>query len=308
MSGLLRDHVAAVRAAWRHLAAAPGNFLMNVFVLAAAFLLPFAGLAALNNLRPMTAQLAAQPEISVFLAMATPRDKAVALERDLLRVARAADASARLVFVPREQALVRMKDRSGLSDALTALNLNPLPDAYVVTLPALATASMSSDVERAAKEIAALPGVETVQVDSLWIKRLAALVSLMQTVLTVLAAALGAVVVSVVFNTIRLQVLHQAAEIGVARLVGATDAFLRRPFYYAGALLGIGAGALALGLAALLLQPVNRTVTALAQLYASDFRFTPLDWPASMALVAIAGLLGLVGAALSVHRHLTRSP
>ncbi len=109
-----------------------------------------------------------------------------------------------------------------------------------------------------------------------------------------------------IFNTIRLQVMTQREEIEVSRLVGATDAFIHRPFYYSGALLGLCAGAVALGAVMLALQPLNRAITEFARLYASDFQLAPLGLAPTLALLAASALLGLAGAMLSVKRHLAR--
>jgi cell division transport system permease protein len=114
------------------------------------------------------------------------------------------------------------------------------------------------------------------------------------------------VVVAVVFNTIRLQVMTQYDEIEASRLLGATDDFIHRPFYYTGALLGACAGALALGVVAAGLQPMNQAVAAFAHLYGSEFLLTPLDAPAILVLLGLSALLGLLGAMLSVRRHLGR--
>ena len=96
------------------------------------------------------------------------------------------------------------------------------------------------------------------QVDSAWVKRLAALLGVLRLALLLLAVTLGMVVIAVVFNTIRLQVLTQRDEIAVSKLLGATDNFIHRPFYYTGALLGLCAGVVALGAVALSLQPAER--------------------------------------------------
>ena len=86
------------------------------------------------------------------------------------------------------------------------------------------------------KEIAGWPRVAHVQLDSAWVKRFDAFLRLARLALWMLAGIFAAGLIAVTFNTIRLQVLAQAAEIEVARLIGATDAFIRRPFYYFGAL------------------------------------------------------------------------
>lgn len=306
MRSWLRHHRFALAVAAGHLLKAPASFALNVLVVAIAFALPIAGLTLLENIRPVSAQLAVEPEISIFLGMQTSREQASALAPAIRRVLQQENAGGTLEFVPRERALAAMKDKSGLSDALAALGANPLPDGYVLKLPGLQDGASAARVDVLAQRLQALPGVETVQVDSAWIKRLAALLRILRLSLLLLAATLGVVVIAVVFNTIRLQVMTQREEIEVSRLVGATDAFIHRPFYYTGALLGTCAGAVAMGAVALALQPLNQAITEFARLYASDFQLAPLGVGATLSLLAISALLGLTGALLSVRRHLAR--
>ncbi len=303
-----RFQALALRHATRHVVAAPGSFILNVLVVAIALALPFAGLSLLENIRPVTEQLSVQPEISVFLQADTTREQAVAmapaLRQQLAQPQRAAIA-AKIIFMPRDKALETLKNKTGLSDALTTLGANPLPDAYVLKLTGFDIDA--SDVDRTAKGLQTLPHVDVVQVDSEWVKRLAALLRVLRLALLFLAVTLGVVVVAVVFNTIRMQVMTQYEEIAVSRLLGATDAFIHRPFHYTGAALGICAGALALGVVAAGLVPMNQAVAEFARLYGSEFRLAPLDWPASVVLLILSALLGLFGAMLSLRRHLDRT-
>jgi cell division transport system permease protein len=300
----LRQHRFALGAALAHVRKAPGSFLFNVLVVAIALALPFAGLTLLDNVRPMSEQLSVDPEISLFMKLDASREQAQAIAPKLRSMVR--DGRAKIAFVPREQALSTLKDKSGLSDVLETLGENPLPDSYVMKLEGFASASDAARVDAIAGQMRALPGVDTVQVDSAWVKRLAALLGVLRLALLLLATTLGMVVIAVVFNTIRLQVLTQREEIAVSKLLGATDGFIHRPFYYTGALLGLAAGAVALGGVALALKPLNTAIAEFARLYASEFQLTPLP-PLSIAgLLAISAALGLVGAMLSVQRHLAR--
>jgi cell division transport system permease protein len=308
MTNWLRQHVLAFADAFRHLRRAPGSFGLNVLVVAIALALPFAGLTLLENIRPVSGQLAVEPEISIFLGADVPRARATAVAIDIRRIMQQLGAPARLEFIPREQALSALKDRSGLSDAITALGENPLPDSYVLRLAGFENTAQASRIDTLATQLKALPGVEYVQVDSAWVKRLAALVHILQLALAFLGITLGLVVVAVVFNTIRLQVMTQHEEIAVSRLFGATDAFIRRPFYYTGALLGLAAGAVALGLVALSLVPFNTAIAEFARLYASEFRLLPLSPGMTLALLGTSAGLGLAGALLSVRRQLARLP
>jgi cell division transport system permease protein len=159
-------------------------------------------------------------------------------------------------------------------------------------------------IEKLAADLQRVQGVETVQLDAAWVRRLAALLQLATSVLALLTATLCGVVVAVVFNTIRLQVFTQHEEISVARLVGATDAFVARPFYYLGALLGLAAGALALLAVFGGLMLLNVSVAELAKLYGSGFLLAPLDTASVAMLLVGSAALGVVGAILSVRRAL----
>lgn len=300
----LREHRFALAEAVRKLIKTPGSFAFNVLVVAIALALPIAGLTLLENIRPVTQQLAVEPEISVFLALDTPAAQARALAAGIRNALPAASKKSRIEFIPREQALENLKKKTGLADALATMGQNPLPDAYIIRLANINVAAVDALAER----LQALPGIETVQVDSAWVKRLAAMLQVMRLALLLLATTLGVVVVAVIFNTVRLQVLTQREEIVVSRLIGATDAFIHRPFYYTGALLGIGAGAVALTAVTLALQPLNGAIAEFARLYASEFRLAALDPLLMLLLLAISAALGLLGAAFSVRRHLARLP
>lgn len=306
MSAWLRLHALALGDALRHALRSRGSFGLNAIVVAIALALPFAGLTILENVRPVSEQLAVEPEISIFLALDATREQANALAPRIRGLVQESGGTGRLEFIPRERALSTLKDKTGLSDAITALGENPLPDSYVLKLSGVQNSAEAGRVEAIASRIKALPGVEYVQIDSAWVKRLAALLQVLRLALLFLAATLGVVVIAVVFNTIRLQVMTQREEIEVCRMVGATDSFVCRPFYYSGAMLGLAAGALALLLVALALQPLNGAVTEFARLYASEFRLAPLGVTTSALLLGASALLGLFGAALCVRRHLAR--
>ena len=305
-----REHRFALRDALARVLRMPGSFGFNVLVIALALILPVAGLTVLENVRPVSRELAVEPEISVFLSTDVGREQALAMGAELRKAALAGGLKAKLVFVSREEALAMMKERAGLSDVVATLGANPLPDAYVLKLANADDANDASSTERIEKLaaiIARVPGVDAVQLDAAWVKRLAALLQLAGNVLWMLAATLCGVVVAVVFNTIRLQVVTQHEEVNVSRLVGATDAFVSRPFYYTGALLGLGAGGLALLGVLLGLHVLNGPVSDLAGLYGSTFRLLPLDTAPMALLLGASTTLGLLGAMLSVRYALGRA-
>jgi cell division transport system permease protein len=262
-------------------------------VIGVALSLPAGGYALLENLRGVAGGLALDPQISLFLQHGAKRADAEALGKML----RADGRLSKVRFVPREDALKDLSAVQGVPDVVAALGHNPLPDAFVVS-------ARGQDIDKLSSELAKLPGVAHVQADAAWARRLAAAASVGRVALWLLTALLGFGLVAVTFNTIRLQILTQRAEIEVSKLIGATDAFIRRPFYYMGLLQGLAGGCVALGIVSAALALLNREVRLLAQSYGSGFRFEPLGVGDAVGVVLFAGLLGLLGAQLSVARHL----
>lgn len=302
MSPWVRQHRFAFGAALSTVRKSPGSFLFNVLVVAFALMLPFAGITLLDNVRPLSEQLSVDPEISVFMKLEATREEAAALQ-PRIKAIDAAGGKADVAFVPREEALASMKEQSGLGDVIDTLGDNPLPDSYRMRLDG---SNAAGQVDAITEQLRALPGVDVVQVDSAWVKRLAAMLAILRLALLLLALTLGVVVIAVVFNTVRLQVLTQKEEIAVSKLLGATDNFIHRPFYYTGALLGLCAGVVALGAVMLALRPLNAAIADFAKLYASAFQLAPLGALETAGVLAISAGLGLIGAMLSVQRHLAR--
>jgi cell division transport system permease protein len=300
----LREHWRALLAAWARIRRAPGGFVFNVVVIALALVLPLTGLTLLENLRPVARDLAVEPELSVFISTDVARSRAQAIANDIRQQAQQLAVPIQLEFIDRDQALASMKTHSGLHDVVTALGSNPLPDAYVVRVVSGADSVSPARITKLADALGGIGGVDTVQLDSVWVKRLAALVDLASVALWLLALTLCGVVLAVVFNTIRLQAFTQMEEISVTRLLGATDAYVSRPFYYLGGLLGLCAGVVALLAVAAGLALINVSVAELARLYGSKFSLSPLDARSCAFLLLVSVALGVVGAGLSARRAL----
>jgi cell division transport system permease protein len=232
------------------------------------------------------------------------RQDAQALSAPLLHL----PGVAKVRFVPKEDALAEMKQKPGMAELLQALPGNPLPDAWVVQLGGSDDDSVSAEArqQQLSAAIAALPKVDHVQVDAVWVRRMESMMRLLSLVLTMIAVALGVAVVAVIFNTVRLQVLTQREEIELAKLIGATNRFVRRPFYYMGLLQGLLGGAIGLGLVALLLIPLNRALLEFTQLYFSSFSLSMGDPLVLGGFLVVSALLGWVAAVLSVGKHLGR--
>ena len=292
----LRQHGQAIAAALGKLASQKAAAALNALVIGIALALPAGGYALLSSLRTVALGASLEPQLSVFLRADTKPPETETLGRRLKEDARVRDVR----FVPREQALKELQATEGLAEVVAALNRNPLPDAFVVRPKAAEAAAL----EALARELRALPAVAHVQVDSAWARRLGALARTARLAIALLAALLAFGLVAITFNTIRLQILTQRAEIEISKLIGATDAFIRRPFFYLGALQGIAGGLVALAILWGSLAALNVGVSELSASYGSTFRLAFLEPGDAAAVALFSAGLGWFGAFLSVSRYL----
>lgn len=295
----LRHHYQSLQQARARFAEAPMAALANIVVVGVVLALPLGAYSLLSNLQLYAGSLPTEPQISIFLSTAPGRADAAALETRL----RGAEGVRSVRFVPRDAALASLKRLPGLSDVIASLRENPLPDAFVVTLT-------SSDADTAARleaQFRGLPGVGTVQVDSAWVRRIESLLRIARSAVLMLALLLGFALVAVTFNTIRLQVLTQREEIEVSKLVGATDAFVRRPFFYQGTGLGVAGGVAALCIVQGAMLLFNSDLARLGPVFGTLPVLRPLSLQDSLAFLLFAGILGWLGTYLSVSRHLLLS-
>ena len=295
MSTWLRQHWQTFGLTLARLAGNPVAALLNVTVIGVALALPLGGYMLLQNLGSVTRQVTGNPQVSLFLAADAGKADIAALEARLKQI-----SGVRAVrFISREQALEGLKRSENMADVIATLQTNPLPDAFV-----LETGGGAPELERLERELKALPKVAHVQLDSAWVKRLETLIKLGRTTVLILASLLASGLVAVTFNTIRLQILTQKDEIEVSKLIGATDAFIRRPFFHLGLVLGALGGLAALAIVYLCRFILNRNIMELAQQYGSDFRLGFFGVSDCLALLAFAAILGWLGAYMSVSRHL----
>jgi cell division transport system permease protein len=295
MSIWLRQHWQTLSLTLARLARNPLATLLNVTVIGVALALPLGGHMLLQNLSRVTRQVTGNPQVNLFLAPDAGKADVAALEVRLKQI-----PGVRAVrFIPREQALEGLKRSENMADVIATLQTNPLPDAFV-----LETGGSAEEQEKLESELKALPKIAHVQLDSAWVKRLEALIALGRTAVSILATLLASGLIAVTFNTIRLQILTQKDEIEVSKLIGATDAFIRRPFFHLGIVQGALGGLAALAIVYLCRFILNRSILELAQLYGSDFRLAFFGLSDCFALLAFAAFLGWLGAYMSVSRHL----
>jgi cell division transport system permease protein len=276
----------------------PVAALMTMAVIAVALALPLLLNVFLQNSRAATANWNQVFDISAYLDKKAGGTRAQALARQL----RSRSDVAAVRVIAADEALAQFRSTSGFGTALDALRDNPLPDTLVVT-PTL-PASNPKGTEMLKNAIAALPDVQTVQIDSEWVERLTAMLAILRRIIWLTGALLGAGVVLVVGNTIRLDILNRRAEIEVMKLVGATDGFARRPFLYSGVWYGLGGGLLAVLLVAVAVASLAKPVERLAGLYGSQVRLNGLGFGLGVAVMGVSVGLGWLGSWLAAARHI----
>jgi len=297
MNAWFFQHKAALASAFRRLWSTPLNTLLSLLVIGIALTLPAAGYLLLENLRELGNHATGVQQISLFMTPDASKKEVGEIEAKLRSV-----ATGKWTFVPKEEALKRMQKNEGMADIVASLPRNPLPDAFIVE----PTNTEPEALEIMRKEISSWPKVAHVQLDSAWVKRFDAFLKLGKLALWMLAGVFAAGLVLVTFNTIRLQVMAQAMEIEVARMIGATDAFIRRPFYYYGALQGGLGGLLAALVVAAGMALLAAPVSQLAALYGGSFTLRPLGAIEVIVLSSASAFLGWLGAQLSVSLSLRK--
>lgn len=294
----LIEHFRVLHYTLRRLLLTPNATLLNILIIGIALSLPVGGYVLLKSVQTLGSQIAGTPQISVFLTIGTSSG-------DIERIGdklKQHPGVKRIEFVSREVALKKLQQSTGLADVIGGLSQNPLPDAFVI-YPASADAAA---LEGLRDELKTWQHFAHVQLDSAWMHKLEMLLDFGRMTVVILAALLSFALVAITFNTIRLQILTRREEIEVAKLIGATDAFIRRPFLYFGLVQGLLGGIAAWLLVAGSLQLLNHYIAKLAQLYASDFSLQHLSSGDNVTLLGFSALLGWLGAWFSVSQHLWR--
>ncbi len=299
-TNLLIDHARVLVASLGRLASQPLSTLMTVAVIGIALALP-AGLQLLvSNVRALSGHWQGAAELSVYLQ---PDVELTAAEK-LADGLRADPWIAEVQLISADSALAEFRESSGFGDALEALPENPLPHVIVV-LPA-ADRQSSEDVATLRDKLEEDLPAELVQADTEWVARLQAMLEVVRRVVLLAAVMLAVGVVIIVGNTIRLDIQNRRDEIEVTKLIGGTDAFIRRPFLYTGIWYGLMGGLLALALVASSLWALDEPIRRLSGLYGSGFRLQGPGFAGGVGLTLAGMVLGWLGSWASATRNMRR--
>ncbi|QJR81447.1 cell division protein FtsX [Alteromonas pelagimontana] len=289
----VRQALSSLGELWRQ----PAASIMTVAVLGLSITLPSTLYILVKNTEKISAGWEQASEISLFLKSDTNSGNAQQL---LTRISTWPEIDT-VTFISADDALQEFQHLSGLGDAIAYLESNPLPNVVLVTPteknagPTAARALLEKLKEQREVDIGKL--------DIEWLERLYALLDIARELVTLIGSLLFVAVVLIIGNTIRLNILNKRDEILVMKLVGATDAFIHRPFLYTGFWYGLLGGLIAWFAVIIILWWMDSSIQAFASLYQKDFNITGLTGTALFTMLGLSIMLGLVGSLISVQRH-----
>ncbi len=292
-------HVSTCVGALGRLARQPFASLMIVLVIAVTLALPASMHLVIKNAQSIGNNWENALDFSVYLQSNVALNDA---NRLASLIEQRADV-AHVTVISAQEALEEFKSASGFGSALDHLQNNPLPHTLIVR-PSGANTEQSMILLH--EELGNLPESDLVQIDTVWVQRFHAILDILRRAIAIGAGLLGVAIVVIIGNTIRLDIQNRREEIEVTKLIGASNAFVRRPFLYSGFWYGLGGGLLALGLVGYGLYALEQPVRRLAGLYNSTFSVLDLNLSESFIIIGIGVLLGLAGSWLAAARHMRR--
>ncbi len=279
----------------------PMSTWITLAAIAIALSLPTSLHLLLKNLQTLTADKRQVPTVTLFLKQQVGEQQA----KDLAELMSGLVEVENTEVVTREQAMDKFRKISGFAKTLDTLTENPLPNAVIITPNLQQLGDEAVDVEAFANKLRKYSEVEDVQVDVEWIQRLRAILNIADRIVLVVSVLLGLTVLLVVGNTIRLDIENRKEEIRVTRLIGATNAYIRRPFLYGGIWFGLFGGVLSLVIVHAALLFMVKPVRQLTDLYGNTlFTISGVDVLMTLEILLFSCLLGIVGAWLAVGRYL----
>jgi cell division transport system permease protein len=275
------------------------NTLLICLAIGVTLALPSVLYVVLDSFNSLANNVKTESQISLFLVSGQNDDTIGNVKAALEKNA----AIKSFKFVSKDDALTKLQAADANNAVLNSLENNPLPDAFFIEpskLDADSILSLQNDLRQ-------LEGVDEVLVDGAWMKRLNYLVLLGKQAMLIFASLLASLLLAVIGNTIRMQILTQQAEIDLSRLIGATKSFIRRPFLYAGALYGLFGGIFALLITFAVIYLFNRSIAPIAAEYESDFLLNFPNFSISTIICIISLLLGLLSAYVASSKSIFKS-
>lgn len=270
--------------------------LMTILVIGVTLALPAGLYLALQNISYLKQPLEDTRQITLYFNEKANEQTVSDLKKALLKQ----KSIKTIQLVSPEEGLKEWQAQQKMPELLKELPENPLPWVMIIT----PKPQNNHELETLASELSALPLVQHTALDLLWAKRLSHLFSIANHIAFLLMLFLSLTVLLIINHSIRTFIEHNQLEIQITQLIGGTDAFIRRPFLYAGLFYGFLGGIIALQVIDIFLWKLNTPVQQLAELYNSSFKLAGLSITHTFLLLGSSMLLGLLGAYIAVERTL----
>lgn len=291
-------HAHALFSSLGRLVAARLNAVLTIIVLSISISLACGFYLLVENAEQLTSDLETSNQISLFL-----RDDVSLASATRLANGIKLDPSVQAVkIITKEQALKEFEEFSGFGEAIKALEKNPLP----IVLQVIPKNSLEEgqNIETLVENFKQAGEVDFAQLDMQWVKRLQLMIEVANVSVVLLGVLLSLAVLFITGNTIRLELHTRKDEIVIAKLVGATNGFVQRPFLYTGFWIGFFSGVSAWFIVTIMMLILKQPVEKLSMLYNSSFHLQFMGFFETLALILLSSTLGVVGSWVVVRLQL----
>ena len=271
--------------------------IVMIAVIGITLCLPATGFLLVKNASQLSSKIEYDAQISVFLSKDISNDQIEFIGSTLKQ----SNLVKNLHFEPKLKAWEKLQTKLDIAVS-SSVSANPLPDAFFISLNKLDEIKIQKLID----SLDGIDGIDSVILDGNWIKKLRIGLSLGKLSVFFIASLLIIVLLVVIGNTIRLQTLTYKDEIEVSKLIGATNAFIQRPFMYTGILYGLGGGILTISILKLSIIGLNATLNKLVSIFGTDFIFNDLPQNYYMYIIVLAMLIGLVSSYISARNSIQR--
>jgi cell division transport system permease protein len=298
LSAYLRHHLQSLMFSLGKIYESPATTIMTVAVIGITLSLPGGFYLFLKNMETLSGDFRSSSQISLFLDLGTSEKEARALEGQIGADPRIQSTR----FISRDLSLEQFRQDSGFGKSIDTLSSNPLPHTIVVE-PAPADSFV---IRNLLNELQAIPEIEIAKLDTEWLERLYTIIEIAKRGVIMITVLFACAVLLIIGNTIRLDIQNRYQEIIVTKLIGATDAFIRRPFLYGGIWYGLFGGIISWIIVEIGYISISGPLQRLNLLYQSELNLVTYSLQDFLILITSSTLLGLAGSWIAVARHLNQ--
>ena len=298
ISAYLLHHLKSLLFSLDKIYQAPTTTIMTVAVIGITLSLPGGFYLFLKNIDAIAGDFRSSSQIGLYLDLDIGEKQARALEKQIAKMENVTSTR----FISRELSLEEFRQNSGFGNSIDTLSSNPLPHTIIVEPIEADTFT----IRNLLNSLQAMPEVEIAKLDTEWLERLYTIIEIAKRSVIIITILFAFAVLLIIGNTIRLDIQNRYQEIIVTKLIGATDAFIRRPFLYGGVWYGLLGGIISWLIVEIGYLAIAGPLERLNLLYQSDMNLITFSFHDFIILITSSTLLGLAGSWIAVARHLNQ--